>query len=334
LQIHAFAAPSAKSPLAPHAYEPPPLAPDDIEIAISHCGICHSDLHLIDNDWATSTYPLVPGHEIVGTVAAVGSGSHHTVGARVGVGWQRSACLACELCFRGEENLCAKQQATCVGHPGGFADRIRVDGRFAFAIPEGLESAVAAPLLCGGVTVFSPIARFGVSATWSVGVIGIGGLGHLALRFLRAFGCEVTAFSSSPGKREELLRLGADEVAGSTDAREIRKHVGRLDLLLCTVPARLDWTSYLQTLRPNGILCIVGAPPGILQLPASLLLSGQRSICGSDIGSRSMITEMLAFAARHKIGAQIETAPLAEAQSAVEKVRKNSVRYRMVLSNS
>jgi uncharacterized zinc-type alcohol dehydrogenase-like protein len=331
--IAAFAAFAKKEALKPHSYEPTELGPHDVEIAISHCGICHSDLHLIDDDWSRSTYPLIPGHEIVGTVSATGAESGRVVGERIGVGWQRSACLECDLCASGNENLCAKQQATCVGHHGGFADRIRTDGRFAFPLPASLDSAVAAPLLCGGATVFAPLRRHGIGAKSSVGVIGIGGLGHLALRFLAAMGAEVTAFSSTPDKREEAIRLGAHHAASSTDARDLRKLAGCFDFLLCTAPARLDWISYVQTLRPNGTLCLVGAPPGLIQIPASLLLTGQRAVCGSDIGSRAAIREMLEFSALHGIGAQIETAPLEEVNGALDRLRQNEVRYRMVLVN-
>jgi alcohol/geraniol dehydrogenase (NADP+) len=331
--FEAYAALSAKQALVPYAYEPGVLQKTDVEIEISHCGVCHSDLHLIDNDWASSTYPLVPGHEIVGTVRAVGSDCALTLGQRVGVGWQRSACFECEECMRGNENLCARQQATCVGNMGGFAGRIRTDGRFAFPLPDALDPAEAAPLLCAGVTVFAPLVRWNVHSGTRVGVIGVGGLGHLALRFLRAMNCETTAFTSSPDKRDEALRLGASEVASSTDAREIRRYADRFELLLCTVPARLDWITYLRALKPNGVLCLVGAPPGLLQIPASLLLSGQRIICGSDIGSPAAIRQMLAFASEHGIGAQVETAPMAEANAALARVRENRVRYRMVLTN-
>jgi len=331
--IAAFAARAAKESLSPYAYEPAPLRETDVEVEISHCGICHSDLHLIDNDWAVSTYPLVPGHEIVGTVVAAGAASTHAVGRRVGIGWQRSSCHECEQCRAGHENLCRKQEATCVGHMGGFARRIRTDGRFAFDLPAGMDAAAAAPLLCGGVTVFAPIRRWGVRAGSQVGVIGIGGLGHLALRFLQAMGAHATAFTSSPDKRDEALRLGAESTASSTDPREIRTQVDRFDLLLCTVPARLDWITYLQTLKPNGVLCLVGAPPGLLQIPAAQLLSSQRVVCGSDIGSPGSIREMLAFAAEHGIGAQVETTPMAQVNEAVQRVRDNKVRYRMVLTN-
>jgi alcohol/geraniol dehydrogenase (NADP+) len=331
--VHAFAALVAKESLVPQAYSPAPLGPRDVEIAISHCGICHSDLHLVDNDWLTSSYPLVPGHEIVGVVSEAGPQCDLAVGQRVGVGWQRSACHECDLCRAGHENLCAKQQATCVGHMGGFADRIRIDERFAFALPAELDAAAAAPLLCGGVTVFAPLRRWGVRSGARVGVIGIGGLGHLALRFLRAMGCQATAFTSSADKRAEAARLGATDAVSSTNPKEIRAQANRFDFLLCTAPARLDWITYVQTLKPNGVLCLVGAPPGLLQVQASQLLSSQRVICGSDIGSPGAIREMLAFAAAHGIGAEVETAPMADVNQAMARVRENRVRYRMVLTN-
>jgi uncharacterized zinc-type alcohol dehydrogenase-like protein len=334
VSFSAFAALAAKQPLVPHEYEPRALQPQDVEIEISHCGICHSDLHLIDNDWSSSVYPLVPGHEIVGTVAAIGGEAALRIGQRVGVGWQRSACLQCEQCRAGEENLCLRQEATCLGHMGGFARRIRLDGRFAFPLPAALDAAAAAPLLCAGVTVFAPLRRWGVRAGMRVGVIGIGGLGSLALRFLQALGCEATAFTSSPEKHEAALSLGARDVASSTNSREIRALANRFEFLLCTVPARLDWITYLQTLKPNGVLCLVGAPPGLIQIPASLLVTSQRVICGSDIGSPKAIRETLAFAAEHGIGAQVETAPLTEVNSALQRVRENRVRYRMVLTTN
>jgi uncharacterized zinc-type alcohol dehydrogenase-like protein len=333
VSFSAFAALAARQRLVPHEYEPRLLQPEDVEIEISHCGICHSDLHLIDNDWSSSIYPLVPGHEIVGTVAASGDHCALRVGQRVGIGWQRSACGECEQCLAGRENLCPRQEATCVGHMGGFARRIRIDSRFAFPLPTQLDSAAAAPLLCAGVTVFAPLRRWGVRPGSHVGVIGIGGLGSLALRFLSAMGCEATAFSSSPDKREAALELGAKAAASSTNAREIRAFEGRFEFLLSTVPARLDWITYLQTLKPNSVLCLVGSPPGLLQFPAAQLLSSQRVICGSDIGSRAAIRDTLAFAAEHGIGAQVETAPMTEVNAALQRVRENRVRYRMVLTN-
>jgi len=331
----AYAALTKGGPLEPFSYEPAALGPNDVELEVTHCGLCHSDIHLIDDNWARSKYPQVPGHEIVGRVAALGSAVDHLApGQRAGVGWQRSACLSCDLCLGGEENLCRKQQATCMGQHGGLADRIRVDARFAFAIPDEMDSAVAAPLLCGGVTVYAPLRRFGVTAATRVAVIGIGGLGHMALLLLRALGCEATAFSTSPGKRDEALAMGATDFAASNDPKEIRKHFGRFDLILSTVHAKLDWTTFLQTLRPNGTLCLLGLPPGIIQIAPALLVTGQRSITGSDIGSRRTIREMLELAARHRITPLVERLPFSEANAALTRLRENRARYRIVLERA
>ncbi len=332
--VKAHAALEPRAELRAFTYESAPLAAHEVEIDVSHCGLCHSDIHLIDDSWNRSVFPLVPGHEIVGTVAAAGVLSGWTPGQRVGVGWQRSACFACDLCDEGHENLCASQEATCVGHHGGLAERINVDGRFVFPLPEDLPSAAAAPLLCGGVTVYAPLARFGVGAGHQVGVIGIGGLGQIAIRMLRALGSRITAFSSSPDKRDELMAMGVEDVASSTDARELRRHKDRFDFLLSTVHARLDWTTYLQTLRPNGVLCLLGAPPGLMQIPASLLVTGQRAIVGSDIGSRALVAETLEFAARHRIEPQIEAMPMTDVNRAIDRLRRNEVRYRVVLERA
>jgi uncharacterized zinc-type alcohol dehydrogenase-like protein len=331
--IQAYAAAGAGQPLAPFAYEPKPLGRWDVEVAIGHCGICHSDLHLIDNDWGVSTYPLVPGHEIVGRVAARGQAvTHLEDGQRVGIGWQRGACLACPECLAGRDNLCPAHRATCVGAFGGFADGIRVDGRFAFPLPQALPSEQAAPLLCGGVTVFAPFKVFGVTPRMRVAVIGIGGLGHLALQYARAFGCEVTAISSSPDKEAEALALGAHRfVPGTALARNLRA-VGSFDFILSTAMANLNWGALVNALRPGGRLCLVGVPKGPLSIPAFALIGGQKSVCGSAIGSRGTILEMLDFSARHGILARTEAVPMADVNGALDKVRRNRARFRMVLT--
>ena len=333
--IAGFAARCKGGRLEAFEYDPGPLGAGDVEIAVSHCGLCHSDLHLVDDAWNRSSYPLLPGHEIVGTVVACGPQVREVrPGQRVGVGWQRGACLSCDLCLAGQENLCPEQQATCLGHPGGLAERVRVDARFAFPLPEELDGAAAAPLLCGGITVYAPLRRFAVGPHSRVGVVGIGGLGHLALLMLRAFGCEVTAFSTSPSKRDEALEMGAHHFAATSEAKSVLEHAGKLDLVLSTVHARLDWTTFLRTLRPRGTLCLVGSPPGLLQIPASLLVTGERAIAGSDIGGRAQIREMLQFCARHRIAPRIETLAMTEenVNLAVERLRENKVRYRAVLS--
>jgi uncharacterized zinc-type alcohol dehydrogenase-like protein len=332
--IAAFAATEKRARLQPHEYEPGALGATEVEIAVSHCGLCHSDLHLIDDAWGRSRYPLIPGHEIVGTVVACGSQVRELrPGQRVGVGWQRGACLSCDLCVAGQENLCPEQEATCLGHPGGLAERVRADARFAFPLPEALDAAQAAPLLCGGITVYSPLRRYQVGPSSHVAVVGIGGLGHIALGMLRVFGCEVTAFSTSPSKRDEALALGAHHFASSSEPRAVLEHANRFDLVLSTVHARLDWTTFLRTLRPRGTLCLVGAPPGLLQIPAALLVTGERAIAGSDIGGRAQIREMLRFCAQHGVKAQVETFPMDEphVNVAIERLRENKVRYRAVL---
>jgi alcohol/geraniol dehydrogenase (NADP+) len=332
MTIHAQAAMASKQSLKPFQYEPTALGPHDIEVAITHCGICHSDIHLIDNDWGVSSYPLVPGHEIIGTIVnAGGDVKHLKQGQRVGVGWQRGSCLVCEQCVKGDENLCPENRATCVGNHGGFAECIRTDGRFAFAIPDSLSSENAAPLLCGGATVYSPLKHYGVVPSMRVGVVGIGGLGHLALQFANAFGCEVTAFSSTPEKEKEARDFGAHRFVASASASDLKKATGSLDFILSTAFANLDWGAYLQLLRPNGKLCFVGVPSAPIHFHIGALLGGQKSVCASVIGSRNTIREMLDFAARHDIEAMTEVMPLADVNKAIEKVRANKARYRMVL---
>lgn len=334
MSISAWAALKARSPLEAFRYDPAPLGPGDVEIRISHCGICHSDLHLIDDDWGGGRYPLVPGHEIVGTVTRLGPGvSHLKPGQRVGVGWQRSACGECEYCRAGEDNLCARSQATCVGHHGGFAAAIITDSRFAFPLPEALESAQAAPLLCAGVTVFSPLRRHGVGPGTRVGVVGVGGLGHLGLQFAARLGASVTALSSSAGKGEDARRFGAADFLLSSDAAAMQKARRSLDFILSTVNVDLPWGDYLRLLRPNGKLCFVGAAPGTLGIRPGELIGGQRTLVGSAIGGRAMMADMLAFAAEHGVRPRIEALPMDQVNAAVQRVATNQARYRMVLEN-
>ncbi len=322
MAFHAHAAKGAKAHLEPFHYEPGPLGPHEVEIAITHCGICHSDVHLVDGEWGDH-FPLVPGHEIVGAVAA---GRAFAPGDRVGVGWQRDSCGECAHCRAGEEVLCAKNEATCMGHFGGFADRIRVNERFAFRIPPELPSETAAPLLCGGITVYTPLARH-AGEGGRVGIIGIGGLGHLALQFARALGCEVTAFSRTTDKEAEARRFGADHFVTGVPSR------GSLDLILNTAHVAPDMALYLAALRPKGVFCQLGAAPEPLSVPAMLLIGGSRSVTGSAIGSPAAIREMLALAARHGIAAKTEVVPMATADAALDRTRRNQARYRMVLAN-
>jgi uncharacterized zinc-type alcohol dehydrogenase-like protein len=332
MSIQAYAAMEQGGELQLFSYPERDLQPFEAEIVVSHCGICHSDVHLIDNDWGVSDYPLVPGHEIIGTVRKLGSMvSFLEVGQQVGVGWQSGSCMSCDLCVSGQENLCAESSSTCAGNFGGFAERVYVDARFAFPLPKGMTASDAAPLLCGGVTVYSPIRRYISSPSQRIGVIGIGGLGHMALRFAGAYGSEVFAFSSSPSKEAEAKSFGATHFIPSGDPENLEAAEGTLDLLISTAPASFPWDAYLRTLRPNGVLCLVGLPDEPLSFPAIELLAGQRSITASVIGSRSGIREMLDFAARKGIGAQTETMALSSVNEALQKVRNNTARYRMVL---
>jgi uncharacterized zinc-type alcohol dehydrogenase-like protein len=330
MPYHAYVAAEPAARLEATTYDPDPLGPFDVEVAISHCGICHSDLHIIDGDWGPN-HPAIAGHEIVGTVTALGDSVRGLeVGQRVGVGWQAGSCMACDWCVGGETHLCPESVATCRGRPGGFADYIRVDGRFAYPLPDGLDSTNAAPLLCAGITVYSPLR--GLRAADRVGVIGIGGLGHLALQFASKMGCEVTAFTSSPDKADEARSFGAAHVVNSRERDALKAVRGTLDLIVSTVHVPLNWSDYLKVLRPNGALVLVGAVSEPLSIPAGLLVSGQKSIRGSVIGSRATMREMLDFAARHHVVAKTETMPMDSVNDALDKVRRNEARYRIVLT--
>ena len=318
----------------PYRYDPGKLGPQEVEIAITHCGICHSDLHLISNDWGISQYPFIPGHEIVGSVAAVGDEVRSLeVDQRVGLGWQSNSCGECEWCSRGMENLCPKAEGTCVHRHGGYAERVRANARFVIQIPEALESECAAPLLCGGITVYNPLRTHGINPSSRVGIVGIGGLGHIAIQFARVFGAEVTAFSTSAGKEEEVRALGAHRFVNSRESKALKEVAGSLDFILTTVNADQNWGTFVQALRPTGTLCFVGVPPSPVAVHAFPLISGLRSITGNPTGSPYRIREMLDVAARHGVKAQTERFPMARANEAIEKVKKNKVRYRAVLAN-
>jgi uncharacterized zinc-type alcohol dehydrogenase-like protein len=333
-EIRGLAAHAAGAQLLSYKYSVDDLGPHEVEVKISHCGVCHSDLHLIDNDWGLSRYPFIPGHEIVGTVTGVGSEvTDRKTGQRVGIGWQADSCGVCEWCRQGDEHLCAKSQPTCVGRNGGYADSIRVNSRFAIPVPEALESENVAPLLCGGVTVYSPLRNLLARPASRVGVIGIGGLGHMGLQFARAFGCEVTAFSTSQDKEKEARELGAHHFVNTRDNGGLKKAAGSLDLILSTVSADQDFQSFIAALRPKGTLVILGASPSPLQIAGFSLIAGQKAIAGSPSGSPRDLYEMLDVAARHNVKAITERFAMKDANKAVERVKKNQVRYRAVLAN-
>jgi len=325
--IRAMAARSRGDVLAPCELELPDLERDELEVDVEYCALCHSDLHLIDGDWSCS-YPLVPGHEIVGRVVAIGPDvAQSRMGERVGIGWQCGSCGACAVCEAGREHLCsAGKVRTCVNRPGGFAQRVVASSAFAYPVPETIASPIAAPLMCAGLTGFSALERLVVRPGMTVGVIGIGGLGHLAVQFAAAMGCRVRAFDVSEARLRDASLLGVSEAFHGTTAPR-----GDLDLLLSTTSAGLDWNHWLLHLKPGGTLCLVGYPPRSIEVLPELLLDGERRITGSVIGSPATMLRMLDFAARMAVRPMIEELPMSRAADAVARLRANDVKYRMVL---
>ncbi len=332
--IKAYAALAKGEALQPFEFDPGTLRDEQVEIQVSHCGICHSDLSMLDNEWGQTTYPLVAGHEIVGTVVAVGARAKRVrVGDRVGLGWFSESCMACPQCLAGDHNLCAGYEQTIVGRHGGFASRVRCHWAWATPIPATLDATKVGPLFCGGITVFNPILQCGVKPTDRVGVVGIGGLGHLALQFLNKWGCEVSAFTSSDSKREEALKLGAHHTVNSRDAAQLRQIAGTLDFILSTVNVPLHWAALINALSPRGRLHFVGAVLEPLAIGAFPLIVGQKSISGSPLGSPATVAKMLEFCARHRIAPVTETFPLSRVNDALDRLRSGRARYRIVLEN-
>jgi uncharacterized zinc-type alcohol dehydrogenase-like protein len=332
--IKAYAAHEPGGELKPFEYEPGLLGDEQVEISVEYCGICHSDLSMLDNEWKMTTYPFVPGHEVVGTIAALGNRvTKLKVGQRVGLGWYSRSCMVCEWCMSGNQNLCLDAEGTIVGRPGGFADKVRAHHSWVLPLPQGINPANAGPLFCGGITVFNPIVQFDVKPTDRVGVIGIGGLGHMALRFLNAWGCDVTAFSTSPDKETEALKLGANHFVNSRDPKALESVKNSFDLILSTVNADLDWDAYIAVLRPKGRLHLVGVIPNPLSTQIFPMIAAQKSISASPLGSPVTVARMLDFAARHGVEPITETFSFDQVNEAMEKLRSGKPRYRLVLKH-
>jgi uncharacterized zinc-type alcohol dehydrogenase-like protein len=330
--INAYAAHESGGKLVPFEYDPGPLARNCVELDVEYCGICHSDLSMLNDEWGMSQFPLVPGHEVIGTVNAIGEDVEHIqVGDRVGLGWHAGFCGTCEPCLTGDQNMCSTGEGTIVGRHGGFAEQVRAQAAAVVKLPDGLDAESAGPLFCGGITVFNPLIQFGLKPTARAGVIGIGGLGHMALQFLRAWGCEVTAFTSSEAKKDEALKMGAHRTVNSRDADALAAEAGRFDLVMSTVNVKLDWNAYVATLKPRGRLHLVGATMEPLDLGVFPLIMGQRSVSGSPVGSPAMIAQMLEFATRNGIKPVIETFPLDQVNEALDRLRSGQARYRIVL---
>ncbi|KAB8335100.1 NAD(P)-dependent alcohol dehydrogenase [Scytonema tolypothrichoides VB-61278] len=332
--IRAYAAFQQGEELKPFEYEPGPLGSEDVEIDVEYCGICHSDLSMLNNDWGMSQYPIVPGHEVVGTIASIGDAVKKLqVGQRVGLGWNSRSCMTCEWCMSGNHNLCLTAEGTIVGRHGGFADKVRAHHAWAVPLPSDIDPVTAGPLFCGGITVFNPIVQFDVKPTDRVGVIGIGGLGHMALKFLHAWGCDVTAFSTSPDKEAEARELGANHFINSRDPNALKSVENSFDLILSTVNANLDWSTYIACLRPKGRLHFVGVVPNPVSSHVFPLIAAQKSISGSPLGSPATVAQMLDFAARHKIEPVIETFEFEQVNEALERLHSGKARYRLVLKH-
>lgn len=332
--IHAYAATSAKGTLQPFEFDPGELKSDEVEIKVTHCGICHSDLSMLDNDWGMTAYPFVPGHEVTGTVSAMGvEAKGLKIGQRVGLGWSAHSCLSCHECLSGDHNLCPTTQPTIVGRHGGFADRVRAQWTWVRPLPDALDGAKAGPLLCGGITVFSPLLSYNISPTARVGVIGIGGLGHMAIQFANKWGCEVHAFTTSDSKEAEARELGAHHVHNTKHDGALKPLGGRLDLIISTINVPQDVPGLLGTLAPKARLHVVGAVLEPMAVPALGLIFGQKSVSGSPTGSPTAIDAMLDFSARHTIAPVTETFPMSQVNEALDRLRSGKARYRIVLEN-
>lgn len=332
--VKAWAAQTAGGKLELFEYELGPLGAEEVDIEVEYCGICHSDLSMLYNEWGITSYPFVPGHEAIGKVVALGEIAKDKglqIGQRVGVGWNVSSCLHCEYCLRGEQQLCTSVQATIVGHHGAFAQRVRSHWVWAVPVPEGVDPSSAGPLLCGGITVFSPLLDQDILPTHKVAVFGIGGLGHMAIKFLNAWGCEVTAFTSSPKKYDEAKSFGAHYAASSTDPEAMKSMAGKFDFIIIAANASLNWDIILNLLKPGGKLHFVGAVLEPIPVAAMGLILGKKNISGSPTGSRPQLDKMLQFAAHHQVAPKVEHFPMSKVNEAMDHLKAGKASYRIVL---
>jgi len=332
--VKAYATHKPGTVLEPYEFELGSLGPEEVDVRVEYCGICHSDVSMMQNDWGLAEFPIVPGHEAVGIVSAAGDQVKGIqVGDRVGVGWFTASCMHCSQCMSGSHNLCPDVESTIIGRHGGFANKVRAHWSWTIPIPKALDPAKAGPLFCGGITVFNPIVLADVRPTDRVGVIGIGGLGHLALQFLNKWGCEVTAFTTSDAKREEAKQMGAHHVVNTRDESQLQAIQGSLDFILSTVNVSLDWSAYLDVLGPKGRLHNVGGVLEPLAIPAFSLIPGAKSVAGSPVGPPSVVRDMLAFCERHQIGPVTEHYPFSKINEAIQHLVDGKARYRVVLES-
>ncbi|KFB98716.1 alcohol dehydrogenase [Trabulsiella guamensis ATCC 49490] len=332
--IKSYAAKQAGADLEVWEYDAGELTPEDVEVQVDYCGICHSDLSMIDNEWGMSQYPLVAGHEVIGRVVALGSaaqGKGLKIGQRVGVGWTARSCGHCDACISGNQINCLEGAVPTIINRGGFADKLRADWQWVIPLPENIDIESAGPMLCGGITVFKPLLMHHVTATSRVGVIGIGGLGHIAIKLLHAMGAEVTAFSSNPAKEQEVRAMGADKVVNSRDAAALQALAGQYDLIINTVNVDLDWQPYFEALTYGGNFHTVGAVLKPLSVPAFTLIAGDRSVSGSATGNPSELRKLMKFAGRSGVTPTTQLFPMSRINDALKHLREGKARYRVVL---
>ncbi|MDU4094757.1 MAG: NAD(P)-dependent alcohol dehydrogenase [Pantoea sp.] len=317
-----------------YEYEAESLSAEDVEVEVEYCGVCHSDLSMIDNEWGISQYPVIGGHEVIGRVAALGEAAKNkglSIGQRVGIGWTAKSCEHCDACITGDQVNCLNGSVPTIVNKGGFAEKLRANWQWVIPLPEKLDPASAGPLLCGGITVFKPLLMHNITATSRVGVIGIGGLGHIAIKILHAMGAEVTAFSSTPDKKQSILDMGADHVVNSRDPEELKKLVGQFDLIISTVAVDLDWQPYFAALAPRGKFHTVGAVMKPFDVPAFSLILGDRAVTGSSTGSPGQLRSLLKLASRTDIAPKVEFFPMSKINDALDHVRAGKANYRVVL---
>jgi len=333
-KIKSYAASEPKAKFEPFEFEAGELGKEEVEIKVAYCGVCHSDLSMLDNEWAMTEYPFVGGHEAVGEITAIGENVKEVqVGDKVGLGWNAETCGHCGQCLSGYQINCPNLVGTIVGRYGAFADKVRCHWQWAVKLPDALDLSKAGPLFCGGITVFNPFVQLDIKPTDKVGVIGIGGLGHLALQFADKWGCEVTAFTSDLSKTDELKNLGADYIVNSRDSEELKTLRGKFDLILSTVNVSLDWQKYLEALAPKGKLHLVGATLEPIPVMSFQLMGNQKSVSGTATGSPNVVAKMLEFCARHSIEPVTENFKMSQINEAFERLESGKARYRIVLEN-
>ncbi|QKJ85872.1 NAD(P)-dependent alcohol dehydrogenase [Paramixta manurensis] len=334
MKIKSYAAMKPGQALEPYEYDAGALDHEDVEVEVDYCGICHSDLSMIDNEWGVSRYPLIAGHEVIGRVSALGDAAKNKglrLGQRVGIGWTAKSCQHCDACINGDQINCRQGATPTIVNHGGFANKLRANWQWVIPLPESLDIASAGPLLCGGITVFKPLLMHHISAASRVGVIGIGGLGHIAIKILRAIGAEVTAFSSSAAKKQSILDMGADRVVNSRDPEALKELAGQFDLVLSTVAVDLDWQPWFEALAPGGKFHTVGVVMKPFPVNSSTLIKGDRAITGSATGSPGQMRSLLKLASRADIAPTVEFFPMSNINEALDHVRAGKANYRVVL---